>query len=721
MHGTVTPTALATAGARADWTVLHAVPRSSSLQQHLVHQQLPMQCEAEEAQAAKATSATNAGAHVSSSLKRLPDSPCADFSLEINFPDTANATAAEAAENSEAPIASCCCSCFPPPPLLVECLHSSVTAADLRAAFCPFGPLRCVLAPRILSEEVRRNSDGQVAGFSRGGRGRRWSSLGGKGMLWYKDLAASRAAVHAPPQVFRGLPCSLQPSQSFWQKGPLLLQEGGPLMIGHAWRRCGRCSSVAFEAAAAAPAATTAAPQTPAATGDAFALAPKIFLGWRLGDDQQLRIAWAEEGYAILLEYPLRSLASRVFILEDSDIVTDACDTKHSGDSKRGQLLLFCPEHAPRVTVYKTVANDSDSAGSMIRAPDAPEGPRERLVVDSAEEEAASAVAALLLGGEGDLMAPLRCHRWGVGATGRSALQSALLQRLGDCRDLLVQLPPCPAACEGAANSRGEEFWVTELRRHGLLIGTEGGKGMPSRVYITQEPRERERHMCCISEAVLYRDLSRLKDLPFVATLPSSVHQKSSQSKGCSNCPAAAAAASFNTLIDSKSAAALAAPRNAGGSAPPAGSVLTPQEEAPKEETNDAAKAALSSLPSPAAWLLWAEMQQLLSFGGLPPPALFEISYSSLPHIPCTLDIPSEGVSTALLPLAAVLADPQQDANVLREVLKILAEEIMMQQEPIFAFPPCDRLHALLQQKEYVFPLQSHAHFMTWVEASDLI
>ncbi|CDJ42072.1 hypothetical protein, conserved [Eimeria tenella] len=368
-----------------------------------------------------------------------------------------------------------CCCCYLPPPLLVSCLHTAAAAAEVRAFFSRFGPIRTLWLnsgsprpphltgappmtgspPGLLPEGLAGAPSGAPLGVplkpplgapvgpplkapleaSLGGTsgaplgatlkapleapvkaalgGLLGTSFGGplggplksikacsqlhngSGIVWYKDIQSTQAALGGGPPVFGGLPCTLETASAFFRRGPLLLMEGGPLTAGCAWRRCSSCGSVAFEAAAAAATAARAAGAAKAATAAAAATAATAataaaieatgasaahaLLEWRLGE-QQLRIAWGAKHFAVMLEFPFRALAGRVHLLAAaaaapaaaaaSAVETQEADgsqssssssskssrDKNSSSNDKGCFLLLCPQHPPRVTVMEMQA-----------------------------------------------------------------------------------------------------------------------------------------------------------------------------------------------------------------------------------------------------------------------------------------------------------------------------------------------------------------------------
>ena len=601
--------------------------------------------------------------------------------------------------------ASCC---SPPPPLIVRSLHTSVTAEELRASFSSFGALHCVMVDQrpLKARDSSKRPQGEPPW-----RGAPRKALG-RGLLWYKQLAAFKTALHAAPKIFRGLPCSLQPSPSFWSRGPLLLLQGGPLRAGHAWRRCERCGSVAFEAAAAA---TTAGSEATAATGVAADPAA-VLLGWRLGEEQQLRVSWAEGRHAVLLEFPLRALVGRVYLLaaataaaaaaaadddDHDDLEEEGNRDRCSSSQQRQLLLLLCPEHAPRVTIVDMGGKSPE--GGPNRAPfegTAPASLGQAAAVLRIEEEAANAAAALLLGGDSEMQLPLHLQRWASGAESATGLVSPLLQHLEGCRDLLVSLSPSVSSLRGDLKTTEETSWITELRRH-LLLASQTANNQIPQVYLSEAPRDRQRHMHCISQAVLHRAPTYLRGLPFASAV--SLSAAPGAQEPCSNCPAAAAAAASaagavavdgDGLLTAGAAATAAA---AGGTAARPHEALQQGREgdlidASTEETDEKRPV---SLPSPASgWLLWVELQQLLASGMLPPPSLFEIPQWGAPQKGY------EGAPGGPVPLPLLLADPRNDPEMMRGALRAFAQEVLVEREVIAGVSPAARMHAVLQHKQ---------------------
>ncbi|KAL8452724.1 hypothetical protein Emed_001288 [Eimeria media] len=593
----------------------------------------------------------------------------------------------------------------PPPPLFVRSLHTSATAAELRAAFASFGSLRCVLASGSRPEQ---RTPGDSSGCMQSQTLRKRRAPGGSraevgvGLLWFTDHEATLRALHAAPRLFRGLPCSLQPSSLSPNWKPFILLHGGPLMVGHAWRRCRECGSIAFESAAAAPAAA----DVPAAATAAAAVNAdgNIMVALRLGEEKQLRIAWAEGRHAVLLELPVRALVNRVYLLVAAP-AAGTCSSNGSSSSSSGRVtdqqqhLLLCPEHAPRVTVAEVVEGR----------------PSSQLVAD----EAASAAAALLLGEEAAVVSPgWRCVRWACGAEEQAGLVSPLLQRLSDCRDLLLplSLPTCVQrprkethAGETMKSGKGgsslsllrpHEGWVAELKACGLLVSKKA-----STAILTEEPRERRRHMLLVSRAVLQRDPSLLKAVSFSLTPFPKI-------ENCFSCAAVAAAASSLAAasVDKESEAQKAAGTGRAAGVPQQ-SVNCSAESRQGEQQREKTVGAFLPLnaddpedkdpfpPPPSGWLLWVELQEMLSSGLLPAPCLFEL---------CPSPSVRAGYQEGLLqgappPLALLLADPRREAHVLRKALRRLALEKLMEGEAISSVSPAARLYALLQELEAAY------------------
>ncbi|KAL8274702.1 hypothetical protein Esti_001417 [Eimeria stiedai] len=587
----------------------------------------------------------------------------------------------------------------PPPPLLVRCLHTSTTAAQLRAAFASFGSLRCVLSSGGVEQRPDDSSgcaQPQTSRKRKTPRGLR--AEGGVGLLWFTDHEATLRAVHAAPRVFRGLPCSLHPSGFFSSWGPLILLQGGPILtVGHAWRRCKECGSIAFEAAAAAPAPPPAADAADGAAA-AAAAAGNVMIALRLGEEKQLRIAWAEGRHAVLLELPFRALISRVYVLAAA---AETCSSSSSNSSSnrsvvpQQQQLLLCPEHAPRVTVAEVVEGGPSS--------------------QCAPDEAASAAAALLLREETAAVSPRwRCVRWACGAEAAAGLASPLLQRLSDCRDLL--LPLSPPSCsqhpweethagEGTQPRKGgpplvsigpHEGWVSELKVCGLLA-QEG----PSRLNLTKEPPGRKTHMMLVSQAVLQKDPSLLKSVSFpLASFPTNAD--------CFSCAAAAAAAALacaDADADKEDEAQNAADAEGAAGTPEESLNSTAKSQGEKQEEGTARWAFPPAAedkadrhpfpPPPSGWLLWVELQEMLSNGLLSAPCLFEPC--------CTTGMESHQggpLRGAPPPLPLLLADPRQEAYALRKALRRLALERLVEGEVISSVSPVARLQALLQEIE---------------------
>ncbi|KAL8433248.1 hypothetical protein ACSSS7_004033 [Eimeria intestinalis] len=584
----------------------------------------------------------------------------------------------------------------PPPPLLVRCLHTSTTAAELRSAFASFGFVRCVLASGGQEQTLLDSNSCIQPQTSRKRKSLRGSSAeGGVGLLWFADHEATLRAVHAAPRVFRGLPCSLHPVGASISWGPLILLQGGPLLrAGHAWRRCNECGSIAFEAAAAAPAARAAAALA-SAPGAAAPAAGSIMVALRMGEEKQLRIAWAEGRHAVLLELPFRALINRVYVLAAP--AADACSSSSSRSVIPGQQhLLLCPEHAPRVTVAEV----------MEGGPSSP----------CATDDAASAAAFLLLGEAAAAVSPRwRCVRWAWGADEKAGLESPLLQRLSDCRDLL--LPLSPPSCfqhplEGAregdptkAELKLNDGWLAELKACRLLAQEEA----PT-LNLTEEPIERRAHMLLVSRAVLQRNPYLLQSVSFsLVPFPTNTT--------CFSCaaPAAAAFASADFAGDRKEEEAQNAAGAARGRAAPAAckpresldSSAKLQGAKQKEVTaggasSPAAESTADGGPFPpprSGWLLWVELQEMLSKGLLSPPCLFERCLSTTAVMMSHNEGPLTGAPP---PLPLLLADPRHEAYALRKALRRLALEMLVECKAILSVSPAARLYALLQETEFV-------------------
>ncbi|KAL8425091.1 hypothetical protein Efla_001480 [Eimeria flavescens] len=670
-----------------------------------------------------------------------------------------------------------------PPPLLVRCLHTSVTAAELCAAFTPFGSVRCVQ----LSGEFQQTSRQPVSSSKCMQTARleqpHWRKAGRVGLLWFRHHAATREALHAAPRLFRGLPCSLHPSPATSRGGALFLLQGAHLRVGHAWRRCRQCGSVAFEAAAAAaaPAASAAAATATAEAVAAAAAAQNGFMvALRDGEEKQLRIAWAEERHAVLLELPLRALVNRVYVLaaaaadacesssnasssgnnnsspnkstscsnarrssssscsscSSSSCSSSSCSSSCSSTATQQLQLLLCPEHAPRVTVVRVAGEDGRGLGS-------PEEPHACGL--PAAEETANAAAALLLGEDISCVGlPWPCVRWACGAAKETGLASPLLQRLSDCRDLLLPVS-LPAGCWLGMPQKQEtdrhsetaalrspppaavhEGWIDELRACGLLAqeASASQQQLP-RLHLTQEPAGRWQHLEAVSRAVLQRDPALLANVPF-GLFPFAWSPRDrtlcSPLAGC-ECAAAAAldagawsaaAAAPHPLAKGNRQHAVGLPSaEVSAVASVSSGEVSRAASADKEKRKGMAHSRQEAEtggphhPASPSWLLWVELHELLSSGLLSPPSLFEgcCPWESLSswgpreqagQRPLHPTAPKPFSSPPPLPL--LLADPSRNVELTQRALRRFGLEAALEGAAVPTLSAASRLQRLLQE-----------------------